>query len=313
MISAERPHLYVTSTTHAGRLGKNNEDRYAVAAYQLSEGDPIPSLLAIIADGIGGHRAGEVAAELAVESILRMVSESDGNRPQDILQQALTETSVLIRGQAEADPLRKGMGATCVCAWVIGDRLYATHAGDSRLYLIRHGNIRQLTIDHTWVQEAIENGILTPEQAHRHPNAHIIRRYLGSRAPLEPDFRLRLHPDENDAQSYANQGFHLLPADCLLLCSDGLTDLVSQEEILGILLEDSGPPSDNQSTTHQLALSQLVDLANARGGHDNITIISLQNPSKPGKLMPRISPHFLKWNFRRSRRISPRSRINRQA
>jgi protein phosphatase len=140
--------------------------------------------------------------------------------------------------------------------------------GDSRIYFIRDGVIRQVTTDHTWVQEAIEHGIITPEQARNHPRAHVIRRYLGSRKPVEPDFRLRLHQDETDEQAVANQGMKLIPGDQFLICSDGLTDLVADSEILEIL-QNNNMDQANQS---------LVDLANERGGHDNITILVLKVP-----------------------------------
>ena len=146
------------------------------------------------------------------------------------------------------------MGTTAVCAWIIGDRLYTAAAGDSRLYLLRSGALQRLTTDHTWVQEALDHGALSPEGARDHPNAHVIRRYLGAKHPLRADLRLRLHPDESDAQAEANQGLRLLPGDRLLLCSDGLTDLVEDAEILAALSTDS-PTKE--------ALHGLVALANA--------------------------------------------------
>jgi protein phosphatase len=103
--------------------------------------------------------------------------------------------------------------------------------GDSRLYLIRNGKALRLTTDHTWVQEAVEKGLITPDQARDHPNAHVLRRHLGSQIGVEPDFRLRMDPSQNNGQAVANQGMRLLPGDQLLLCSDGLTDLVEDEEI----------------------------------------------------------------------------------
>jgi protein phosphatase len=138
----------------------------------------------------------------------------------------------VIYEQSLQDQALLGMSTTCVCAWVIGDRLFAASVGDSRLYLVRNGAITCLTTDHTWVQEAIEAGAITPEQARQHPNAHIIRRHLGSPQPVVPDYRLRFRPDLTDIEAEAIQGMRLLPGDDLLLCSDGLTDLVGDEEIL---------------------------------------------------------------------------------
>ena len=280
MIPAGRAHLHVAAVTHPGQRGKSNEDRFAVSAHRLSRSDPTPSLLAIVADGVGGHRAGEVAAEMAVETISRLVAESDAAQPVRILSQALARTSQLIFEQSHRDLAQVGMGTTAACAWIIGDRLYSATAGDSRLYLLRNGALQRLTTDHTWVQEALDHGVLSPEQARDHPNAHVIRRYLGSKHPLHADLRLRLRQGESDAQAEANQGMRLLPGDRLLLCSDGLTDLVEDAEILAALSADNGSEE---------ALNGLVNLANARGGHDNITILTLEMPPKPIQSRLRLS------------------------
>ena len=268
MIPAAHAHLHVAASTHPGMKGKNNEDQYAVSAHLLSEADSTPSLLAIISDGIGGHRAGEVASQIAVETISQVIAESDGSKPSATLKAAIIQASQAILTQAEAHSDKRGMGATCVCAWIIGSRLYTASVGDSRLYLLRGNSINQLTTDHTWIQEAIEYGALTPEQAHGHPNAHIIRRYLGSQLPPEIDFRLRLNPSETDGQAQANQGLMLIPGDFVILCSDGLTDLVDKEEIKSVL----------RSNNRDQALQALTRLANERGGHDNITIVLLEVP-----------------------------------
>lgn len=268
MIPVERAHLNVAARSHPGMSGKNNEDRYAVFAFILNTNKPEPAILAVVADGIGGHRAGEVAAEIAVTTISQAVTNSGTQQPVQTLQEAIIRAGQSIYQQSEIDHDRKGMGATCACGWVIGDRLYMASVGDSRIYLLRGNTIHQLSTDHTWVQEAIESGTLTPEQARGHPNAHVIRRYLGSRQPVVPDLRLRLYPGESDDQAEANQGLRLLPGDQLLLCSDGLTDLVSETEILESM----------QSNPMESAIDMLIDLANQRGGHDNITIVALEMP-----------------------------------
>jgi serine/threonine protein phosphatase PrpC len=269
VIPSERAHLRVAAISHPGMSGKNNEDRYGVSAFRLNSGASRSSVLAVVADGIGGHRAGEIAAELAVEIISRVIAESDASQPVQTLQDAIVRASQVIHDKAEANPSQRGMGSTCASAWVIGDRLYTASVGDSRIYLIRGGTIRQLTTDHTWVQEAIESGALSPQQARDHPNAHVIRRYLGSRQSVVPDFRLHLRAGENDMHAESNQGTRLFAGDCLVLCSDGLTDLVDDSEIFNEL---KTKPVDD-------ALNRLVDLANQRGGHDNITIVTLSIPS----------------------------------
>lgn len=281
MIHAAQAHLSVYAVTHAGMSGKNNEDRYAVSAFQLAEDDPTPSVLAVLADGIGGHRAGEVAADMAVETISQLVGASDARSPKETLTAAVQQASDQIYAAAQSDPNRAGMGSTCACAWIIQERLYTAAVGDSRIYLLRGGSISQLTTDHTWLQEAVSRGILTPEQAKNHPNQHVIRRYLGS--PLAPlvDHSLRLAAHE--PASDAHQGMRLQPGDRLLLCSDGLTDLVSDGEILAAL-NRRAPDS---------ALQHLVDLANARGGHDNITIVLLHAPVEAAAPRRRRAPAAL--------------------
>jgi serine/threonine protein phosphatase PrpC len=268
VIKSKRPHLFVAARTHPGMRGKNNEDRYSISAFYVDENQRIPSVFAVVSDGIGGHRAGEVAAEIAVETVNQIVSQSDASQPVLTLEDAIIQASEAIRLKAETDTAQKGMGATCVCAWVIGDRLYTASVGDSRLYLIREHTIRKLSTDHTWVQEAIDQGAISPDQARSHPNAHVIRRYLGSPQMVVPDMRLRLRPDDSNSQAEDNQGLPLLPGDVLVLCSDGLTDLVDDPEIL-----------ENIETKNlEEALTELESLANQRGGHDNITIIALEMP-----------------------------------
>ena len=270
MIRTPRAHLIVDAQTHAGMTGKNNEDRYAVTSFVLEENNRVPALFAVLADGIGGHRAGEVAAELAVNHIMQVVAKSDGRNVRRTIEEAVTEASNAIAAHSSSNENLKGMGATCALAWIIGDQLYTAYVGDSRIYLMRGGRIQQLTVDHTWVQEAIEKGILTPELAREHPNVHVIRRYLGSPEPPAPDFRLKFFDGEGDRQAEENQGVKILPDDVILLCSDGLTDLVWNDEIL-----------ETVRTRPNLkeASRALVDMANSRGGHDNITVVLISVPS----------------------------------
>lgn len=270
MIRTQRAHLNVEAQTHAGMTGKNNEDRYAVASFVIDEQDRMPVLFSVLADGIGGHRAGEVAAELAVNHIMQAVAKSDGRHVRKTIEEAVTEASDAIAAHSASNENLKGMGATCAIAWIVGDKLYTAYVGDSRIYLMRGGRIQQLTVDHSWVQEAIEKGLLTPEMAREHPNVHVIRRYLGSPEPPEADFRLRFFDGEPDHQSEANQGVQLQPDDVLLLCSDGLTDLVWNDEILETVRTRSSLKEAGKA---------LIDLANARGGHDNTTIVLISVPS----------------------------------
>jgi protein phosphatase len=285
MIRIDRAHLNFAAHTHAGMTGKNNEDRYAVTSYQLSESDATPVLFAVLADGIGGHSAGEVAAELAVDHITQTVAESDAQHPKKILEKAIHEASDAIAGHASATPEQQGMGATCACVWVIGSQLYTASVGDSRIYILREGRIQQLTTDHTWVQEALEKNVITPDYARDHPNIHVIRRYLGSPEPPEVDFRLRLYDSETDALADGNQGMQLYPGDTLLICSDGLTDLVWNDEIGEIIRTRSGLKAAAQG---------LVEMANQRGGHDNITVVLISVP-RDVKWTPVKKTNWLPW------------------
>jgi protein phosphatase len=271
MIRTDQSHLYVAAKTHPGLSGKNNEDNYAVSAYLISKMNPTPSVFAVVSDGIGGHRAGEVASELAVNLLSQAVEKREGGHPLAVFQNSFYRTSESIYTRAESNSAYKGMGATVACAWVIGFQLYIAYAGDSRIYLARRNQILQISRDHTWVQEALERGVIDRSRLKNHPNLHVIRRYLGSPQPPEPDLRLFLTGAETDAQAKANQGLLLEPGDVVLLCSDGLTDLVSNAEI-GAALSGRTLPQ---------AAETLVALANERGGHDNITVVLLGVPAGP--------------------------------
>ncbi len=272
MIRSQRTHLNVAALSHAGMAGKNNEDRYAVSSFTTdTTGENRPVIFAVVSDGIGGHRAGEVAAELAVNYIIEKVSESNGNSPTNIMEDAIHHASQAIASRSASKAEQHGMGATCACVWIDGDRLYTAYVGDSRIYLVRDGKIQRLTVDHTWVQEAIEKKIITPDQARDHPNVHVIRRHLGSVELPKVDFRLRLSNEDSNEQAVNNQGTYLKVNDVLLLCSDGLTDLVWDDEILHVI------------TTRSLLKSAAEDLvaqANERGGHDNITVILIGVPKE---------------------------------
>jgi serine/threonine protein phosphatase PrpC len=282
MIRTQTAHIYATVLSHPGMAGKRNEDRYAVVTHQRSLNDSAPSLFAILCDGIGGHHAGEVAAELAVNHICQAVDESDATHPIQTLQESIQNASRLIQERAQETDDQNGMGSTCACAWLIGANLYTASVGDSRIYLLRRNTLLRLSTDHTWIHDALEKGLITPEQAVGHPNRHVIRRYLGSHHPPLVDTRLRLSKVESDRQAEANQGKPLQARDVLLLCSDGLTDQVSDEEIQETL----------SSTNGEHAAAHLVDLACQRGGQDNISVILLQVPPDlpvpAGNLLERI-------------------------
>lgn len=258
----------VVAKSHPGMSGKNNEDRFGVTAFQLSKKNPTPVLLAVLCDGVGGHKAGEVAAELGVNLITQTVSESTGQYPLQIIKEGVEKANNAIYQETQKDNGKQGMATTVAITWMVGHRLFTASVGDSRIYLIRGDQIRQLSIDHTWIQEALDNNILTPDQVEGHPHRHVIRRYLGGPTPPEIDFRMQMLQGETEQLAHKNQGVTLQTGDRLLLTSDGLTDLVNNEEIL----EAFKVGDDN------LAVDNLIDLANERGGHDNITVITFVVP-----------------------------------
>lgn len=270
MIPVENAHLRVAAGTDPGMKGKNNEDQYAVAAFKLPGDPPKSVLFAIVADGIGGHRAGEVAADMAVEMISDKIAFSDGSQPLETMYTAILQASQAIYNQGSSSPDQIGMGTTVVCVWIEDEKLYAAHVGNSRLYLLRNHKLFQLNVDHTWVKEAVDAGALTPDQARSHPHANIIRRYLGSPTPPEVDLRIRT--DRNADYEKENQGFRLRPGDRLLLCSDGLNDMLADRRIAEELKSED---------LHE-SVTELINAANLRGGKDNITLILLEVPRNTG-------------------------------
>ena len=283
MIRTTLAHLHIAALSHAGLSGKNNEDRYAASSFQLSKEDARPSIFAVVADGIGGHRAGEVAAELAVNYISMHVAESNAKKPIKILENAIHDASQAIAAHSAGKEEEHGMGSTCACVWIIENKLYTAYVGDSRIYLLRGKYIQRLSIDHTWVQEALEKGIIPPDQMRDHPNVHVIRRHLGGIRLPEVDFRLRIDDNETDEESLNNQGFHLEPGDTILMTTDGLTDLVWDDEIQVLIRSKRDLKS---------AAEALVSLANERGGHDNITVVLLAMP-RVEETIPKKG--FLSW------------------
>jgi len=265
----QTPHLLIAALTHPGETGKNNEDALFAGGFER-ETDGASSVLAVVSDGIGGHLAGEVAARMTVETVVQTLQSTPGHDPIALLRHAVLECSRAVSREARQNPDYTGMGATVAIAWVIGTRLFVAWVGDSRIYLRRRRSLLRLTSDHTWVQEALDHQVITPEEAHQHPHAHVLRRHIGGDMEPVPDLRLRLAADETDEQATAHQGLQLLPGDRLLLCTDGLTDLVEDHEIEEIL----------RGRALQDVVARLVDLARARGGHDNITTILMEAPPR---------------------------------
>lgn len=238
--------------TDRGLVRANNED--AVHAEASAEWS-----LAVLADGMGGYRAGEVASALAVQCIVQSLQHSamqpaPSSRPARLtavhraLEQCVQAANTAVRAHAARHPECEGMGTTVVAAVFTQDRLVVAHLGDSRAYLWRRGTLRQLTTDHSWLQELIDAGHISAEAAAQSGQGHLITRALGVSARAHPT----LHEEPLEA------------GDRVLLCSDGLSDMLGAAEIAALLALPQ-PLS--------LQADQLVAQANAMGGHDNISVI----------------------------------------
>ena len=232
--------LVFAAATDVGRMRKNNEDSYLSSK-------PV----AAVADGMGGHSAGEVASAIAIEELAALgrrgpwANETDAT---DDLKQAILRANRRIREMAASDRKLNGMGTTLVALLEDGDMVHVANVGDSRGYLLRQGELSQVTVDHSLVQELVDDGRLSPEDAERHPQRSVITRALG----IDPEVEFDLFT------------YKLQIGDRLLLCSDGLSDVVEPSQIRNVLLR--------VRNSHQAA-RKLVTVANEQGGPDNITVI----------------------------------------
>jgi protein phosphatase len=242
-----RPGFELANLTDSGCVRERNEDYYCYFEPEDDEAFRACGRLLVVADGMGGHEGGQVASGIAVEVVRQTWSTGKGD-PSDILIAALTNAQNAILDCAREHPELAGMGTTCTAVAVIGDLLYYGHVGDTRLYLIRNGEIRRLTRDQSLVQRLVDNGAITEEEAAEHPNRNVLVSALGMRGAVSVDV-----PD---------QGVPLQPGDTLLVCTDGLHGLVKDAELL-----DAVTRCDPRQ-----ACTELVQLAKDRGGPDNITL-----------------------------------------
>jgi protein phosphatase len=234
-------HLEIGSATDVGKRRDHNED--AFVTFQTEDGGQV----LVVADGMGGHLAGEVASEMAIEILQRELTRPSDD-PSMALKAAIELANQEIWDEAARDPEKTGMGSTIVAAIVLNNQAYLANAGDSPSYLVRDGQTEQITHDHGLVAEQVEAGIITEEDAAHHPYRHILTRCLGAEATVE----VETYPPRE-----------LQPGDVLVLCSDGLTEHVSKREVAALT-----------TAPDPLVVAQgLIDVANQRGGHDNITVV----------------------------------------
>src|SRR5215218_5473579 len=219
-----------------GRQRQGNEDNYYVR-----------SPLFVVADGMGGAQAGEVASEIAVRQFERGLP--DGCEPGEALEALIQAANARIHEQARSDSKHAGMGTTTTAAYVTGDAVVVAHVGDSRCYLLRDGDLIRLTRDHSLVGELVARGKLTEEQAESHPQRSVITRALGPEASVEVDV----------------EAFPARAGDVFLLCSDGLTSMVHEPQLKQLLADRKRPLEQTGR--------MLIAAANEAGGRDNITVI----------------------------------------
>lgn len=238
--------LDVAASTDVGQEREVNQDRVA-------EGQVAGGHLLVVADGMGGHAAGEEAARIVVESLFEIFKQRPDEAPTDNLYVGMQRAHDEVLEYAERHDTQ-GMGSTAVAAFLKGGETFIAHVGDSRLYWLRDGRVHWRTKDHTRVAKMVEIGVLTEEQAKEHPDANVITRAIGH-LPAEGPREF-----EADVQAAPAQ---VVTGDTLLLCSDGLFDLVEDGEIIDFI---AGRPA-------QTGIDSLIALANERGGHDNISVI----------------------------------------
>ena len=253
------PEMKITfqAVTDVGRKRKGNEDSHFVNPEQN---------LFVVADGMGGHAAGEVASRIAVEAINEFVcltggdkditwpfglDESisyDGNRLKTAVRYANRKVLEATREKAEYE----GMATTVAAVLLDGGTANLAHVGDSRVYLVRGGSLRQLTRDHSWINEQIQSGVISVDQARSHPLRNVVTRALGGKADCQVEMQMHT----------------MQPDDILLLCSDGLTTMIPDDEIGRLVQGANGDLGQ--------AAQALVDAANERGGEDNITVLLIK-------------------------------------
>jgi serine/threonine protein phosphatase PrpC len=243
-----RPGVEVASLTDVGCQRDNNEDSYLYWEPAGDEEFQRKGRLAVIADGMGGHEGGLEAGRLAVETVREVYDQAFRDDPQAALLESFGAAHARIQEYAELHPAFHGMGTTCTALVLRGRQLYFAHVGDSRLYLIRSARILRLTRDHSYVSRLVESGIVRAEDAEKHPQRHILTAALGAGREVTVDG--------------AEQGLALQDGDDLLLCTDGLWSVVTEEE-LETSVSGNAPAE---------CCRALVKLARKRGGPDNITL-----------------------------------------
>ena len=235
------------SMTDAGRVRDMNQDYLFTSETAVGN---LPNLF-IVADGMGGHKAGEYASKAAVETMIQSIQELEQGQPVSLLKKAIAQANTKLLKEAIIDIDKEGMGTTIVAATIIDSKLIVANVGDSRLYLINEQGITQVTRDHSYVEELIRSGRLKKADARNHPHKNKITRAVGVFPSIDVDFF----------------EVELGKEDYILLCTDGLTNMVEDEEIRRIIL-------GQRDTVERV--SALIEEANKNGGKDNVTALIIE-------------------------------------
>lgn len=234
------------SITDAGVVRQMNQD--SEFSSETAVGN-LPNLF-IVADGMGGHKAGDYASRHTIERVVASVHRSKFSEPVSIIKEAIDKANEILIGESRSDVDKSGMGTTLVVATIIGNKLFVANIGDSRLY-VAGKELRQITRDHSLVGEMVRMGEIDVEEARVHPDKNIITRAVGAADYVEADFfEVEITSD-----------------DRILICTDGLTNMVRDEEIFDVI---------KKNDSIEDAVKQLVGMANANGGRDNITVMIIK-------------------------------------
>jgi serine/threonine protein phosphatase PrpC len=255
--------LNASVVTNVGKVRTNNEDFATLIRPNHESTSASRGTLALVADGMGGHEGGELASSLAVEAIVRSYYGSM-LPPRESLAKALCDANQEVFKASRQNSGLKGMGTTCIAVVICDDQAWWSWIGDSRFYLLRDKQIYRMSEDHTVVQQLIRRGVLTVEEAYTHPDRSVLDRAIGTRNRVEPEA--------------GEEAIHLVAGDRLLLCSDGLHDLVNDSEMAEVAAE--GSVAD--------CAEALVQLALERGGYDNVSLILLE--ASPEATAPKRAP-----------------------
>ena len=239
------------SITDVGQKRTVNQD------FVFTSETPVGNLpnLFVVADGMGGHKEGDFASSYAVEVLLSTIREDENSNPVKIIRAAIENANTQLLREASDNETMSGMGTTMVLVTIVGHYAYVANVGDSRLYLVDENKISQITKDHSLVEEMVRMGEISRDDARNHPDKNIITRALGAGRDVDVDFF----------------DIRLTPGDILLLCSDGLSNMVPDEDIRQVI---------RTSETLEETGRRLVSMANDNGGRDNIAVVLVEPETK---------------------------------